>query len=171
MKNKIFHRCFDNNLQKLFRTKILKNSNKKILLIVVLMVRLRLKLQMDIVKMIPSLLVFHSLIIFTRLYSFCFYTENYFLRYTGIVYLTLLTLNKWINKKIKVPPLHVSIWILRTVTYPSAETGPGPSQATKINLFARIVSLRISLAVFVKSQIMEIWRGLIKSLTCSNTGN
>ena len=39
-KNKICHRCFDNNLQKLFRTKILKNSNGKILLIVALMVGL-----------------------------------------------------------------------------------------------------------------------------------
>ena len=26
-KNKICHRCFDNNLQKLFQTKSLKNSN------------------------------------------------------------------------------------------------------------------------------------------------
>ena len=34
----ICHICFDNKLQKVFRTKILKNSNGLILLIVVLMV-------------------------------------------------------------------------------------------------------------------------------------
>ena len=39
-KNKICYRCFHNNLQKLFRTKILKNSNGHILLKVVLMVGL-----------------------------------------------------------------------------------------------------------------------------------
>ena len=47
--NKICHRCFDNNLQKPFRTKILKNSNRETLLIVALMVGLLLKLQMEIV--------------------------------------------------------------------------------------------------------------------------
>ena len=54
IKNKICHRFFDNNLQKLFRTKILKNSNE---LIVVSMVYLWL--EMEIVdKMILYLLVF-----------------------------------------------------------------------------------------------------------------
>ena len=47
-KNKVCHRCFHNNLQKLFRKKIYKNSNGHILLIVVLMVSVRLKLQMEI---------------------------------------------------------------------------------------------------------------------------
>ena len=47
-KNKICHRIFDNNLQKLFRTKI-KNSKGQILLIVVLMVSLWFKIQMEIV--------------------------------------------------------------------------------------------------------------------------
>ena len=57
IKNKICHRFFDNNLQKLFRTKILKNSNEQILLIVVSMVDLWL--EMEIVdKMILYLLVF-----------------------------------------------------------------------------------------------------------------
>ena len=41
----------------------------------------------------------------------------------------------------RLPSLAISIWILRTVVYPSAETHAGPSQATKIKLFARIVSL------------------------------
>ena len=35
---------------------------------------------------------------FIALVSILFYTESYFLRYTGIVYLTLPTLIKWINK-------------------------------------------------------------------------
>ena len=35
--------------------------------------------------------------------------------------------------------LHISIWILRTIMYPSGKTRPGSSQATKINVFARIV--------------------------------
>ena len=38
--NKIYHKCFDNNLKKLFGTKILKNSNEQIILILALMVRL-----------------------------------------------------------------------------------------------------------------------------------
>ena len=38
--NKICHRCFDNNFQKLFRTKILKIKNGQIFLKVVLMVGL-----------------------------------------------------------------------------------------------------------------------------------
>ena len=46
-KNKICHRCFDNNLQKVFPTKVLENSNG--LLIVILMVHLRLKLQIELV--------------------------------------------------------------------------------------------------------------------------
>ena len=46
-KNEICHRCFDNNLQKLFRTKILKNSNMQMYMIVALMVGLWLKLQIE----------------------------------------------------------------------------------------------------------------------------
>ena len=38
--NKICHRCFHNNLQKLFRTKVFKNHDGQILLIVVLVVSL-----------------------------------------------------------------------------------------------------------------------------------
>ena len=38
-KNKFCHRCFDNNLQKIFRTNILENDTGQILLIVVLIVR------------------------------------------------------------------------------------------------------------------------------------
>ena len=42
--------------------------------------------------------------------------------------------------------------------YPSAEARPGPSQATKINLFARIVKvLKLMLpTIFVKSSIMDV---------------
>ena len=55
-KNKLCHRCIDNNLQKNFRPNILENGTGQILLIVVLMVNLWLKLQMVIVdKMISSL--------------------------------------------------------------------------------------------------------------------
>ena len=39
-KNKICHRIFDNSLQKLFPTKILKKSNGQMLLVAVLMVGL-----------------------------------------------------------------------------------------------------------------------------------
>ena len=48
-KNKLCHRYFDNNLQKIFRTNILENGTGQMLLIVVLMVALWLKLQMEIV--------------------------------------------------------------------------------------------------------------------------
>ena len=56
-KNKIYHECFDNNLQKLFWTKILKDSNGQKILIVALMVDLWLKPQMELIKMSLSLLV------------------------------------------------------------------------------------------------------------------
>ena len=46
-KNKLCHRYFDNNLQKIFRTNILENGTGQILLIVVLMVDLWLKLQIE----------------------------------------------------------------------------------------------------------------------------
>ena len=48
-KNKLCHRCFDNNLQKTFQTNILEDGTRQTLLIVVLMVDLWLKLQMEIV--------------------------------------------------------------------------------------------------------------------------
>ena len=48
-KNKICHRYFDNNFKKLFWTKILKISNRQILLKIVLMVGLVLKIEMEIV--------------------------------------------------------------------------------------------------------------------------
>ena len=48
-KNKLCHRYFDNNLQKKFRTNIFEKGTGQILLIVVLMVNLWLKLQMEIV--------------------------------------------------------------------------------------------------------------------------
>ena len=37
------------------------------------------------------------------------------------------------------PSLHILFYFLRTVIYPSAEVRPGPRQASKVNLFARIV--------------------------------
>ena len=43
-KNRLCHRYFDNNLQKIFRTNILQNGTGQIRLIVVLMVGLWLKL-------------------------------------------------------------------------------------------------------------------------------
>ena len=46
-KNKLCHRCIDNNFQKNFRTSILENYTGQILLIVVFMVNLWLKLQME----------------------------------------------------------------------------------------------------------------------------
>ena len=49
IKNNLCHRYFDNNLQKIFRINILENGTGQILLIVVLMVGLWLKLQMEIV--------------------------------------------------------------------------------------------------------------------------
>ena len=45
----------------------------------------------------------------------------------------------WNNPVFKrLPILHISIWILRIVMYPYAEARSVLSQATKINLFARI---------------------------------
>ena len=46
-KNKLYHRYFDNKLQKIFRTNILENDTRQILLVVALMVNLYLKLQME----------------------------------------------------------------------------------------------------------------------------
>ena len=56
------------------------------------------------------------------------------------------------------PSLHIFIRILRTVMYPSAQEHPGPGQASKINLFARIVSfIELTLpTIFVKSTIMDV---------------
>ena len=48
-KDKLCHRYFDNNRQKIFRTNILENRTRQILLTVVLMVDLWLKLQIEIV--------------------------------------------------------------------------------------------------------------------------
>ena len=59
IKNKLCHRYFDKKLKKIFCTNILENGTGQILLIVVLMISMWLKLQMEILKMIPSLLVLH----------------------------------------------------------------------------------------------------------------
>ena len=48
-KNKLYHRCTDNNLQNIFRENVLESGTGQILLIVVLMVNLCLKFQMEIV--------------------------------------------------------------------------------------------------------------------------
>ena len=48
-KNKLYHRYFGNNLQKIFRANILENGTGQILLIIVLIVGLWLKLQVEIV--------------------------------------------------------------------------------------------------------------------------
>ena len=48
-KNELCHRHFDNNLQKIFRTNIPEIGTGQILLIIVLMVGLWLKFQMEMV--------------------------------------------------------------------------------------------------------------------------
>ena len=57
--------------------------------------------------------------------------------------------------------------------YQSAMAHPGPSQASKINLFSRIVDVfkLTLLAIFSKSTIMDASRALITPLTCSNACN
>ena len=45
--NKLCYRCFENNLQKIFQTKILENDTGQIAFIVVLLVGLWLKFQME----------------------------------------------------------------------------------------------------------------------------
>ena len=49
VKTKSCHRYFDNVLQKIFQTNCFENSTGEILLIVVLMIGLKLKVQMEIV--------------------------------------------------------------------------------------------------------------------------
>ena len=117
----------------------------------------------------------------------------------------------------RLPSLHISILVLRTVMYTSAKTYPdickdtswhlqrhiltsakihahickgtswhlqryiltsakthpdirkdtsGPSQATKINLFAKIIQVLL-LTIFVKSTTIDVWRALITPLTYS----
>ena len=53
--------------------------------------------------------------------------------------------------------------------YQSAEARPGLWQASKINLFARIVNIfKLTLLnIFAKSTILDVWR----ALTCSNADN
>ena len=55
-KNKLCQRYFDNNLQKIFRTYIFENGTGQILLIVILMVGLWLRFQMEIVDENDSIL-------------------------------------------------------------------------------------------------------------------
>ena len=129
-KNKLCHRCIDNNLQKIFRTNILENGTRFILLIVFLLVDVWLKLQIETVEW--------NHFIFTCL-----------------------------------PFIQISVWILRAVMHQSPKAHLGPSQASKINLFARIVNVfkLTLLTIFVKSTIMDVWRALITPLTYSNKGN
>ena len=49
-KNKLCHRYFNKKLQKIFRTSILENGTGQIPLIVLLMIGIWLKLQMEIVN-------------------------------------------------------------------------------------------------------------------------
>ena len=102
-----FKKYFDNNLQNIFQTKILENSNEQILLIAALMVGL------------------------------------------------------WLNSIFIRPPfLHISVWILSTVMYPSAEARPGSSQATKIKIFARIVNVFKLMLLFLSSVPSWVFEGL-----------
>ena len=62
----------------------------------------------------------------------------------------------------RLPSLHNSILVLRTVMYPSAKTHPdickdawGPSQTTKINLFAKIIQVLL-LTIFLKSITVDV---------------
>ena len=55
----------------------------------------------------------------------------------------------------------------------STEARPGPSQASKINLFARLVNvfkLKL-LTIFPKSTVMDVWKALIAPLTFYKAGN
>ena len=63
--------------------------------------------------------------------------------------------------------------ILKTVMYPSSEIRLVPSQATKINLFVRIIKVFILmlLTISVKSTIMDFWRTVITPLTSFNACN
>ena len=49
IQNKLCHKYFDDNLQKIFRTNIIENGTGQILLVVILWVGLWLKLQMETV--------------------------------------------------------------------------------------------------------------------------
>ena len=57
--------------------------------------------------------------------------------------------------------------------YPSTEARPETSQASKINLFARIVRVfeLTLLTIFVRNTIMDVLRARITPLTCSNASN
>ena len=49
--------------------------------------------------------------------------------------------------------LHISLWILRTVMYPSAKTRPGTSQATKIIIFVNSLSLENNVVKLLFSEV------------------
>ena len=68
------------------------------------------------------------------------------------------------------PSLHIFVSILRTIMHQSAEARTGPSQASDINLFERIVKvIKLTLlTIFVKSSSMDVSRALVPPLTCSN---
>ena len=57
--------------------------------------------------------------------------------------------------------------------YLSAEALLGPSQVTKVKLFARKVNVfkLTLLTIFAKSNIINVWRALIATLIYSNVGN
>ena len=57
-------------------------------------------------------------------------------------------------------------WHLQRHILTSAKTNPGASQATKINLFAKIIQVLL-LIIFVKSTTIDVWRALITHLTYS----
>ena len=59
----------------------------------------------------------------------------------------------------------ISVWISRIVLKPPVEAHSGPSQASKTDLFARIVNsfILMLLTIFAKRFIGDVWR----VLTCS----
>ena len=78
-----------------------------------------------------------------------------------ILLIAALMVGLWLNSIfIRLPFLHISVWILSTVMYPSAEARPGSSQATKIKIFARIVNVFKLMLLFLSSVPSWAFEGL-----------
>ena len=58
------------------------------------------------------------------------------------------------------PSLHIFISIWSTLMYPSEEAHPGASQASKINLFGRIVSVIKLTLLFLPKATSWVFEGL-----------
>ena len=55
----------------------------------------------------------------------------------------------------------ISVWILTTFSYPPVDPHFGPSQATKMDLFTRLINgFKLTFStMFARSSIVDIWRG------------